>query len=142
MQEQLPSVLAIDDAALWTKLRASGSRLSPIKTVTEGNALFCCFLKRNLKVVTFPGVSKLNEERSVSWESFLARGNEVRANRIDGRISQISISDTSTICYSERSSRAVVLSHANEMFACDTFTRVYEMDSSDRLLSVRNKQKD
>ncbi len=118
VQEQLPASLITDDSSQWAKLRASGSRLSPIKTV-----------------VTLPGSAKLDETRALTWDAFLARGSDVRSARVDGRISQITPNDTAMISYSERSSRAVVLSHANEMFAADSFTRAYQMDASDRLLS-------
>ncbi len=116
VQEQLPSVFVTDDAGQWSKLRVNGSRVSHIKHIIVIGAT-------------------VEDKRSMPWESFLVRGSDVRTSRVDGRISQISSSDTATISYSERSLRAVVLSHANEMFATDSLTKAFSMEQGDRLLA-------
>ncbi len=115
-QEQLPAVLVTDDASQWAKLRVSGSRVSHIKHIVALGA-------------------GIDDKRAIAWEDFLSRGADIRAGRVDGRISQISPSDTATISYSERSMRGYVLSHANEMFAADSLTKSYSMAESDRILA-------
>lgn len=116
IQEQLPAVLVTDDAQHWARLKATGSRFSPLKYLVGLN-------------------TEIDDRRGLQWEEFLQKASETRSHRLEGRIAQIQFTDVSVVSYLERRTRGVSLTHANEAFAGDSFTRLCKFTSADRILS-------
>ena len=65
------------------------------------------------------GVEKLDHEKIISWDSFIAKGNDISDSEVQKRCDEIEPDDTSSLIYTSGTTgnpKGVELSHHNWTF--------------------------
>ncbi len=119
-----PTVVVVDDVVHWDRLAR----------VVDAPAFSA--------VKAFVGIqSPAKHAKGLSWAALLARAGETSDATLEGRYSQLKMSDVSTICYSDNrlqanfsEMRGARLTFDNEAFAADTYTELLGFGGEDRML--------
>lgn len=96
------SVLLVDQKEQWEKVEAERANLPHLQ-----------------KVITAPNCEPINDEMSLSWQTFINLGEEKDLEQAWERYEQILPEDTSTLIYTSGTTgppKAVMLSHRNLVF--------------------------
>ncbi|OFW55299.1 MAG: hypothetical protein A2V75_03645 [Actinobacteria bacterium RBG_16_70_17] len=89
-------------------------------------------------VVTMRGAPPANDPMVLSWEEFLAKGEEVPGDMVDARVSALAGGDAATLIYTSGTTglpKGVVLTHDNLTWTADQAQGVFSLSPDDVLIS-------
>jgi long-chain acyl-CoA synthetase len=114
------SVVLLENEHQWTKIEQVRDQLPKLR-----------------HVVMMRG-TKIDDPLVLSWEAFLARGDETEESVLDQRIEAIKPEQLASLIYTSGTTgppKGVMLSHDNLAFTAKTALDMYGMTANDRLLS-------
>ncbi len=117
---QSPVVL-VENASQWEKVKAKRDELPELRFV-----------------VLMQGAPKIDDPLVLTWEEFLARGDEVDAKQVHERVERIEPTGLATMIYTSGTTgppKAVMLTHRNLTWTADAARKVVGTVPTDRSLS-------
>ena len=79
-----------------------------------------------------------SDDRVMTWDAFIAQGKDITDAELDSRVQQITEDDVGSLIYTSGTTgnpKAVMLTHRNLEFAAQSFTKYFESEPGEILLS-------
>jgi long-chain acyl-CoA synthetase len=115
------SVVVLEDASQWDKIAGERDNLPQLE-----------------HVVMMDGAEAIDDERVMSWPTFVDRANDVDASELDARLAALEPTDLGTLIYTSGTTgppKAVMLSHHNLAWTALAAVDLFTVTNRDSMLS-------
>lgn len=114
------SVILVENQSQWNKIKEVRDDISCLK-----------------HIVLMKG-TQIDDEMTLSWETFMAKGNEVDESEIDARMNALQLDQLATLIYTSGTTgppKGVMLSHKNLASTAKNAQALIDLQPSDRTIS-------
>ncbi|MEC9072750.1 MAG: AMP-binding protein [Myxococcota bacterium] len=114
-------LLLLEDAGQWAKVEG---QLDDLKTLTH--------------VVMMRGAAEIQHEKVLTWDAFMALGDQQDDASVDERLAGLEADQLATLIYTSGTTgppKGVMLSHDNLAWTSNQITKVLDIGPSDRVVS-------